>query len=72
MKNEWPTAQQINAVIIIDNKLAHGLVRMYDVYSDERAKDAKLFPSDHPNIASEVRSYFNLSPDYNFPDFLNF
>ena len=71
MKNEWPTTKQIKAAIIVDNKLAHGLMRMYEAYSDSRAKDAKLFAFDHPNLSSEIRQYFNLPPDYNFPDFLD-
>ena len=72
MKTEWPTTKQIKAAIIIDSKLAHGLIRMYEAFSDGRAKDAKLFASDRPDLASAVQNYFELPPDYSFPDFLNF
>ncbi len=72
MNSEWPTTTPIKAAVIIDSKLAHGLGRMYEVYSGSRAVEPKLFHHDQPNLVSEIQNYFNLPENYQFSDLFNF
>jgi hypothetical protein len=70
MNKKWPTTRQIKAALILDSDLAHGLARMYDVYSNDRANDPAFFHNTQPDLHAVVRSHFELPDDYQFPSFI--
>ncbi len=70
MNKNWPTGDTVKAALILDNDLAHGLARMYDVYSKNRAKDPTFFHDNQPNLHLEIQTYFELPEDYQLPDFI--
>lgn len=71
MNDKWPTDGHLKAALIVDSDLMHGLARMYDVYSRNRADNPSLFHRDQADLYSAICHHFKLPIGYKLPDFLD-
>ena len=68
----WPTEIKLKSAMVINSALAHGLVRTFSVYNEQRYPDLTLFNRNDPELIKKLVAHFELPSDYSFPVFLNY